>query len=90
MTLDEHVDFAEKLYAIRAEVMADRLNKYPKTSKQVRAIWNLYHAIDAARSKMDDAFYQEYPGAEYRRPHKPWTHTPYFWNREDGKDEPQT
>jgi hypothetical protein len=90
LSLDEHIELAAKLYAIRGAVMADLLNRYPKQSQQVKAIWKLYRAIDSVRCVMDDAFYQEYPQAEYRRPHKPWTHTPYYWNREDGTDEPQT
>ena len=80
-TFEDHVQMAEELCRMRLIVMSQmqKLEKsYPKTSLPNRRQWKLYKAIDALRCEMDNVFYREYPGAQYRKPHYEWVHTPYY------------
>ncbi|MBN1123356.1 MAG: hypothetical protein JXA82_00015 [Sedimentisphaerales bacterium] len=80
-TFSEHVQLATDLDGMRtiAIMHLKRLSEsYPKTSRQVRQAIKIQKAIDSLRCEMDNVFYREYPGAQFRRPYYDWVHTPYF------------
>jgi len=80
-TFDEHVQLGVDLDGMRTTLMMHivQVSKcYPKTSRQVKCALNILKSIDSLRSEMDNVFYREYPGAQYRSPHYSWIHTPYY------------
>ena len=80
-TFEEHIKFADELCQMRAVAMRSvaRLhNCYPFASRQVKRVKKLLNAIDSLRCEMDNVFYREYPGEQYRSPHYEWVHTPYY------------
>jgi hypothetical protein len=80
-TFNEHVQLANDLDGMRTTVMQHitRISEsYPKTSRQVKCALKILKSIDSLRSEMDNVFYREYPGAQYRSPNYSWIHTPYY------------
>lgn len=80
-TFEDHLQLAEELCRMRVIAMRyiGKLSRsYSKTSRQVNRVLKTQKAIDALRCEMDNVFYREYPGEQYRAPHYEWVHTPYY------------
>ncbi len=79
--LEDHVRLAEQLcrmHIIALRYVARLSKSYPFSSLHVKRAWKVYKAIDSLRCEMDNVFYHEYPGPQFRKPHYEWVRTPYF------------
>lgn len=86
---DEHVQLATDLDSIRTTVMMHvaRLSKcYSKSSRQIKLVRTLQKTVDSLRCTMDDAFHCEYPGEHYRKPYYDWVHSPYYFPKNENRN----
>ena len=81
LSIEDHRRIAAELFQVRDLAMKNLSvlsGAYPFASRQVKQIERVLKATDAVRCKLDDEYCREYPEPEARKPHQPWTYSPYY------------